>query len=107
LQSKASNIIAEFSITPIGSASTSVGRQVGIALKELKNVKGIRYETNAMGTILESDSIDKIFEAVKIASDAIFALGEKRVQTILKIDDRRDKVRTIESKVESARKYSE
>jgi uncharacterized protein (TIGR00106 family) len=100
------HIIAEFSISPIGSSSTSVGRQVGAALRALRNVKGIRYETNAMGTIIESESIDNIFESIRVASDAVFALGEKRVQTILKIDDRRDKVGTIESKVASARKYS-
>jgi uncharacterized protein (TIGR00106 family) len=94
-------------MTPIGSSSTSVGHQVGTALKALKRVKGIRYETNAMGTILESESIENIFEAVRVASEAIFQLGEKRVQTILKIDDRRDKIGTIESKVQSAKKYSE
>ncbi len=60
-----------------------------------------------MGTILESENLDNIFEAIKVASDAIFELGEKRVQTILKIDDRRDKIGTIESKVESAKRYSE
>ncbi len=106
MPSETKRIIAEFSIAPIGSGSTSVGRQVGAALKAIKNVKGIKYEVNAMGTVLEAEDLDSIFETVKAASEAIFKLGEKRVQTILKIDDRRDKVGTIESKVKSAKKYS-
>jgi uncharacterized protein (TIGR00106 family) len=99
------SIIAELSVSPIGSKSPSVGKQVGEALKAIKKVKGIRFEVNPMGTVIESTSIDAIFKAAKAAEGAIFKLGESRVQTILKIDDRRDKMRSMESKVESVKKF--
>jgi uncharacterized protein (TIGR00106 family) len=105
LKSKNQNhVIAEISVTPIGTKSTSVGEQVGAALHAISKIKGIKFELNAMGTILVSDNMDKIFLAVKAANEAILGLGEKRVSTILKIDNRIDKVATLQSKVDSAKK---
>ena len=98
------HILAEISVTPIGSGCTSVGHQVGAALRAIKRVKGIKLEINAMGTVLQADSLEKIFEAVRVANDAMRSLGEKRVQTILKIDNRTDKPATMQSKIVSAKR---
>ena len=100
-------IIAELSITPIGSKTTSVSRQVAEAVKAIKNVNGIRFEVNAMGTIIESANLEAIFAAVRAAEEAIFKLGENRVQTILKIDDRRDRASSAEGKVRSIKEKLE
>jgi len=97
-------IIAELSITPIGSKTTSVSRQVIEAIRAIKSVNGIRFEVNAMGTVIESRNLEAVFAAVRAAEEAIFKLGENRVQTILKIDDRRDKPTSIERKIESVKK---
>ena len=94
-------ILAELSVTPIGSETTSVGKQVSEAIKAIKNIEGLRCETNAMGTVLQSEKLETILEAVKVAHEAIFKSGEKRVVSVLRIDDRRDKTGTIESKVRS------
>ena len=91
-------IIAEFSIIPIGTATTGVGEYVNAALKELRKQEGIRIEPEAMGTIIEAENLEDLFAAVEIALNAVFDLGIKRVVTEIRIDDRRDKDATIESK---------
>ena len=58
-----------------------------------------------MGTILESDNIDSIFEAVKKIMEVTHNLGVNRVEVILKIDSRNDKQVKIEESVESIKKH--
>ncbi|MCS7117076.1 MAG: MTH1187 family thiamine-binding protein [Nitrososphaerota archaeon] len=93
-------VIAEFSATPIGTGSTSLSNYVTESLKAISTVKGIRYQVTPMGTIIESEDLESIFEAVKASHNALFNSGVKRVVSILKIDDRRDKPRAMEDKVE-------
>jgi uncharacterized protein (TIGR00106 family) len=99
------SVIAEFSIIPIGQAGSSVSRYVAAAINALKNVKGLDFEVTPMGTILAAKNLDTIFEAVRQAHEAIIATGVKRVESTLRIDDRRDKPRTMDDKVKAVKKY--
>lgn len=92
-------IIAQLSITPIGEG-TSVSRYVNIALNVIRE-EGIHFNTGAMATTLEAESLDELFRVVKKAHDAVIDAGAKRVIIDLKIDDRRDKSATIESKLKA------
>jgi len=94
-------IIAELSITPLGEG-ISVSRYVKIALQALKE-SGVKFETNAMATVIECKSIEELFAVVKKAHDSVLEAGAKRVITSLKIDDRRDKEATIETKLDSVK----
>jgi uncharacterized protein YqgV (UPF0045/DUF77 family) len=58
-----------------------------------------------MGTVLEAENIDKIYEASKIIMDVVHNLGVDRVEIILKIDSRKDKQVKIEDKVDSIKKH--
>ncbi|MGA3060227.1 MAG: MTH1187 family thiamine-binding protein [Candidatus Bathyarchaeia archaeon] len=98
-------VIAEFSIIPIGQAGSSVGRYVAAAVNSLKNVKGLDFEVTPMGTILAAKDLDTIFEAVRQAHEAIIATGVKRVTSTLRIDDRRDKARTMNDKINALKEY--
>jgi len=98
-------VIAEFSIIPIGQAGSSVSRYVAAAINALKNVKGLDFEVTPMGTILAAKNLDTIFEAVRQAHEAIIATGVKRVSSTLRIDDRRDKPRTMDDKVKAVKEY--
>ncbi len=98
-------VIAEFSIIPIGQAGSSVGRYVAVAVNALKNVKGLDFEVTPMGTILAAKDLDTIFEAVRQAHEAVIATGTKRVSSTLRIDDRRDKVRTMNDKAKAIQEY--
>ena len=43
-----------------------------------------------MGTLLETENLDELFEALKVAHEAVFRDGVNGMVTSVKIDDRRD-----------------
>lgn len=92
---------------PIGTDSTSISIYIARAIEAISDFKEIRYQLTPMGTILESDKIEKIFDASKIIIDTVHRMGVRRVETILKIDSRTDKDQTIESKVSAVARYLE
>jgi len=94
-------IHAEISIYPIGTGATSVSFYIAKGIEAIQNIKEIRYEINSMGTILESEDIDKIYDVAKIIMEVIHNLGVNRVEVILKIDSRKDKQVKMEDKIES------
>ncbi|MCI4432325.1 MAG: MTH1187 family thiamine-binding protein [Nitrosopumilus sp.] len=98
-------IQAEISVYPIGTSTTSSSFYIAKGIEAIQDIKEVRYEINSMGTILESDNIDKIFEAVKNIMEVIHNLGVYRVEVILKIDSRNDKQAKMEEKVESIKKH--
>ena len=57
-----------------------------------------------MGTLLETENLDELFEALKVAHEAVFRDGVNRVVTSVKIDDRRDREKTMDDKVLSVEK---
>jgi uncharacterized protein (TIGR00106 family) len=105
LLEKKYSVIADLSIIPIGHGETSVGCYVAEAINAVKKVKGLNYEVTPMGTVLEASNLETVFEAVKAAHEAIIAKGILRVASTLRIDDRRDKPRTMKDKVKAIKKY--
>jgi uncharacterized protein (TIGR00106 family) len=95
--------IAEVSVVPLGTKNPSVSQYVARAVKVLEQEKDIRYETTAMGTIIEGD-LDKILAAIKKMHEGTFGEGVARVLTTVKIDDRRDKAQGMKEKVDSLKK---
>ena len=77
--------ITSFTITPIGTKDTSLSKFVAAALRALKE-KRIKFELTPMATILEADSLDEIFSAVKAAHEAVLNMGVKRVVISINID---------------------
>lgn len=94
--------IAEVSVVPLGTGSPSVSQYVARAVKVLQQQKDIKYETTAMGTIVEGD-LDTILTVVKKMHEAVFGEDVVRVVTTVKIDDRRDKPQGMRDKVASLR----
>ncbi len=91
-------IIAQLSISPIG-LGVSLSRYVKKIVKILEN-EPITCYTNAMATVIEAETTQQIFTAVKHAHDALInESGVQRVITELKIDHRTDKNATAESKI--------
>ena len=101
---KSCKVIAYFSIAPVGIKSTSMGSYVAAAVAAMNEVKGLKCEITPMGTVMEADSLETIFEAVEAAHEAIVDKGIARVESTLIIDDRRDKPRTMKDKVNSVKK---
>ena len=95
--------IAEISVVPLGTRTPSVSQYVARSVKVLEREEGIKYETTAMGTIIEGD-LDRILAVVEKMHEATFGEGVVRLLTTVKIDDRRDKVQGMKEKVDSLRK---
>jgi uncharacterized protein (TIGR00106 family) len=98
-------IHAEISLYPIGTDSTSLSFYISKAIESIED-SGIKYQTTSMGTILESDSLEKIFVASKEAVETVHRLGVKRVEVVLKIDSRRDKNQTMQQKIDALDRHS-
>ena len=98
-------IHAEVSAYPMGTNTTSASFYIAKGIEAIQNLEGVRYEVNAMGTLLESENVDKIFEASKRIMEAIHNLGVQRVEIVLKIDSRKDKDSKLEEKLESLKKH--
>jgi uncharacterized protein (TIGR00106 family) len=95
--------IAEVSVVPLGTKTPSVSQYVARAIKVLEQEKAVKYETTAMGTIIEGD-LDSILAMVKKMHEGIFGEGVARVLTTVKIDDRRDKSQSMKAKLDSLKK---
>jgi uncharacterized protein (TIGR00106 family) len=96
-------ISAEITIIPIGTGSTSLSSYVAAAVDALDKT-GIKYQLSGMGTQIETNNPQELFKAIEAAHEAVFAKGADRVSTSVKIDDRRDKDRSLADKVLSVEK---
>ena len=97
---KGCRVIAEFSIHPIGEG-TSVSRYVTKALRELRNAGSLRLQVTPMATVIEAEKLSDVLSAVEKAHESLFRMGAKRVDFVLRVDDRRDKERRMEDKVKA------
>jgi len=92
-------IISQLSIAPVGK-DVSLSKYVKTALNVLEK-SDIKFETNAMATVIETEDLETLFTVVEKAHKAVMKSGAKRVITELKIDDRGDKNVTMKSKLKS------
>lgn len=89
----------------MGTSSTSASFYIAKAIESIENIDGVRYQINPMGTVLESESIEKIYTAAKNMMEVVHNLGVNRVEVIIKIDSRKDKQSNLEEKLESVKKH--
>lgn len=89
-------ILAQLSVFPIGE-TTSLSQYVkkGIAVIQ---ASGYHYEVGGMSTCIEVPDLDALFDLVKQVHHAHLAAGARRISIDLKVDDRRDKDATIQTK---------
>jgi uncharacterized protein (TIGR00106 family) len=93
--------IAEVSVVPLGTGSTSLSAYVANCIKVLDQ-SGLTYELHGMGTIIEGDLKD-LFDVILKMHEVPFEKGAMRVTTSIKLDDRRDKTSTAQNKVQAVR----
>ncbi len=92
--------IFELSVVPVGTGSPSVSRYVQAAVKLVRE-SGLDYSVGAMGTCVQGDW-DRVVALVKEIHETLARMGCQRILTTLKVDDRRDRIQTLQSKVERA-----
>lgn len=94
--------IAEVTVIPIGTGTTSLSPYVAELQRVLEKQEGIQYQLTSMSTIIEGP-LDHVFAAIRAIHEAPFQSDAQRVSTSIKIDDRRDKVSSSEQKLRSVR----
>lgn len=92
-------MIAEFSVTPIGSG-VSVRDAVAKAVQIVRD-SGLRHELNPMGTVVEG-SWDEVLAVIKRCHDELLREHE-RLSILIKVDARRGSAPPMEDKVRSVR----
>jgi len=94
-------ILAQLSVFPIGEG-TSLSRFVKKGIAVIKK-SGYHYEIGGMSTCIEVPDLDALFRLVKKVHQAHLDEGARRITIDLKVDDRRDKEATIQSKRNSVK----
>lgn len=93
-------ITAELEIIPVGTGKTGISEHITEALKAI-DTSGVKYQLTPMGTVIEADSLDEVFEVVKKAHEALVRKGIKRIVTHITIDERKDRPKGMAEKVEA------
>lgn len=95
-------VIAEVTVIPIGTGSTSLSPYVAELQRVLERQDGIKFTLTSMSTIIEG-SLEDVFSAIRAIHESPFQQGAQRVSTSIKIDERRDKESSSEQKLRSVR----
>lgn len=95
--------IVEVTIVPLGTGSPSVSHYVAEVHKVLEQAEeAVKFQLTPMSTIIEGE-LDELLAVVRRMHEVPFSKGAVRVNTTIRIDDRRDKAATMESKLQSVR----
>lgn len=86
-------VVALLSVAPVREGS--MAGEVAKAVDALDDFD-VSYETNPMGTVIETDSAEELFAAAQAAHEAV---DGDRVSTVLKIDDKREIEKPANEKV--------
>ena len=95
--------VVQVSVVPVGTGTPSVSSYVACAVAVLANQKELKYQITPMGTVIEGD-LDKVLGVIQKMHQSVFGENIQRVLTTVIIDDRRDKMSTMESKVSAVKK---
>lgn len=98
-------VIAEVTVVPLGTASTSLSTFVAEVEKVLINFPGLKSMLTPMSTILEGEMAE-VLAAVQAMHETPFAMGALRVSTTIRIDDRRDQELSMAGKVAAVKAKS-
>ena len=89
-------MLVAFSVTPSGTATTSVSEGVAEAVRIVRD-SGLPNRTDSMFTTIEGEW-DEVMAVVRQAMLAA-SMGTGRVSLVLKADDRTDQHGTMDSKI--------
>src|SRR4051812_42996788 len=91
---------ADLTVLALGRPGPSASEYIAAIQRHLAAQDRVRYELHAMGTSLEGTTAD-ILAVVAELHAVPFDMGIRRVYTVLKLDERRDKDQSLQDKVES------
>lgn len=94
------SVIAELKVVPLGTQTASLSKYVAAVIDVVRQTKGITYQITPMGTVVQGP-LAQVLALAQEMHEVPFKMGAKRVSTSINIDDRRDKLITMESKVKA------
>ena len=92
-------VVAFLSVAPVEEGSMAA--DVADAVEALEAFD-VEYETTPMGTVVETEDVGELMDAVEAAHRAVEA---DRVSTFLKIDDKRTSSKSAAEKVERVEEH--
>lgn len=92
------SVLLEFSMFPTDKGS-SVSEEVSRVIDMIRN-SGVDYQLTAMGTIIETESLEQALDVVNRAYKILEPRSE-RVYSSMKIDIRKGKSGRLEGKIQS------
>lgn len=99
--------IVDVVVIPVGTKGPSVSQyiaEIQTKLEEFKQEGKIDYQLTPMNTLIEGELAD-LFEVIQAIHELPFNKGLDRVCTNIRIDDRRDKQRKMNDKLDSVKKH--
>ncbi|HDK5695273.1 TPA: MTH1187 family thiamine-binding protein [Staphylococcus pseudintermedius] len=99
--------IVDVVVIPVGTEGPSVSQyiaEIQTKLEEFKQEGKIDYQLTPMNTLIEGELAD-LFEVIQAIHELPFNKGLDRVCTNIRIDDRRDKQRKMNDKLDSIKKH--
>src|SRR5919202_2891117 len=97
-----STVDVEISIEPIGTSDTSMSKEIAAAYSAIRNITNLKKVTlTPMSTQIESNNLDDIFQAIRVAHNSAKSAGAKRIISTIRIDERLDKPNSLDEKVQS------
>ncbi|MCY1049837.1 MTH1187 family thiamine-binding protein [Mammaliicoccus sciuri] len=99
--------IVDVVVIPVGTEGPSVSEYIAdiqSILEKHKEVGTIDYQLTPMNTLIEGDLKD-LLEIIQEIHESPFNKGLDRVCTNIRIDDRRDKSRKMNDKLDSVNKH--
>ena len=97
---------AEISIIPIttnNNGDTSMSKEIALVYDAISQIQGLKIILTAMGTQVESNNLDNILQAIKIFHMTLRNIGIERIISSIRIDERLDKINTLEGKIKSVK----
>ncbi|HET7642273.1 MAG TPA: MTH1187 family thiamine-binding protein [Nitrososphaeraceae archaeon] len=97
---------AEISIIPIttnNNGDTSMSKEIALVYDAISQIQGLKIILTAMGTQVESNNLDNILQAIKISHMTLRNIGIERIISSIRIDERLDKINTLEGKIKSVK----
>ncbi|MDK4159776.1 MTH1187 family thiamine-binding protein [Staphylococcus pseudintermedius] len=99
--------IVDVVVIPVGTEGPSVSQyiaEIQTKLEEFKQEGKIDYQLTPMNTLIEGELAD-LFEVIQAIHELPFNKGLDHVCTNIRIDDRRDKQRKMNDKLDSVKKH--
>lgn len=98
-RSSARLVVAEISLVPLAKGKVSMSDEIAVAFMAIKKTKGLKVTLTGMGTQVESPNLKTILNAVEAAHEAVKKVGVSRIISTIRIDQRLDKMHTLEDRV--------